>query len=405
MMDIEKIVGNNIQLKMAENNVSITDLAKELDVTRQTLTNYLRGTSIIDSVKLRKVAEYFSMELEDFFIEQNEVEKYNLLFRTSLNEDESKAAVQDCVIDYVKTYTRLIDLLGECSTVFPPSYSLHTTYNNKVYNINKDIQDYTTFPSSLSGELCSQIELIAAEQRKILNAESMTGLDLINAIVESGIHVFFINFGIDTVSGVSAVDERSGCYIFVNCHNSISLERQIFTVAHEYGHILMHRPLYRDNNTKLLSKKYSARTILDRMADEFAGYFLCPRQMISLYSNILQNTRKYSDLFPIKHKFQISLSALMMSLKKYGYISPMALNSYFDFLRRENLEKVEKSPISEVPFVIEKYNQTKNYAINRKIQLLVMNPKTNDDDVYEIVEGSEFENTYLDYLKQKTINQ
>ena len=401
MMNIEKIIGNNIQQKMNETNVSLTDLAQHIDVTRQTMTNYLKGTSIIDSVKLMKIAEYFSMSLEDFFIERDQVAQFNLLFRTSLNEAESTAAVQDCIINYVRTYTALVDLLGEYSASFPPSYNLYTSYGNKNYNINKDIQDYTTFPSILSGELCSQIESIAIEQRKILNADNMTGLDLVNAISESGVLIFFIDFGMDSVSGVSAIDDRNGCFIFVNCHSSISIERQIFTIAHEYGHIIMHRPLYRRENTKLSSKYTSTRTILDRMADEFAGHFLCPKSMISKYSSVLQNCRKYSDLFPIKHDFQISLSALMMSLKKYGYISPMALNSYFDFIKRENLEKIEKSPISEIPYIMEKYNQIKNCVINKKIHLLVIDPKIIDDEIYEIIKESEFENFYLDCLKQK----
>ena len=68
MMNIEKIIGNNIQQKMTEKNVSLTELAQHIQVTRQTMTNYLKGASIIDSVKLMKVAEYFSMSLEEFFI-------------------------------------------------------------------------------------------------------------------------------------------------------------------------------------------------------------------------------------------------------------------------------------------------------------------------------------------------
>ena len=137
MMNIEKIIGNNIQQKMNETNVSLTDLAQHIDVTRQTMTNYLKGTSIIDSVKLMKIAEYFSMSLEDFFIERDQVAQFNLLFRTSLNEAESTVAVQDCIINYVRTYTALVDLLGEYSASFPPSYNLYTSYGNKNYNINE----------------------------------------------------------------------------------------------------------------------------------------------------------------------------------------------------------------------------------------------------------------------------
>ena len=99
-MNTEKIIGKNIQSKMIEKNVSLTELAQYIDVTRQTLTNYLKGTSTIDSVKLMKIAEYFSTPLDDFFFEQNDSKSYALLFRTSLNEEESKNSEGYSMNDY-----------------------------------------------------------------------------------------------------------------------------------------------------------------------------------------------------------------------------------------------------------------------------------------------------------------
>jgi hypothetical protein len=50
---------------------------------------------------------------------------------------------------------------------------------------------------------------------------------------------------------------------------------------------------------------------------------------------------------------------------------------------------------------MENYNQIKNHIINEKIRLLVMEPKVIDDEIYKIVEETEFEGFYLECLKQK----
>lgn len=57
-MELVQIIGNNIRDLMTARSVTITDLANYLNVSRQTLQNYLRGSNIIDSVKLVAVSDF-----------------------------------------------------------------------------------------------------------------------------------------------------------------------------------------------------------------------------------------------------------------------------------------------------------------------------------------------------------
>lgn len=57
-MELVQIIGNNIRDLMTTRSVTITDLANYLNVSRQTLQNYLRGSNIIDSVKLVAVSDF-----------------------------------------------------------------------------------------------------------------------------------------------------------------------------------------------------------------------------------------------------------------------------------------------------------------------------------------------------------
>ena len=63
-MELVQIIGNNIRDLMTTRSVTITDLANYLNVSRQTLQNYLRGSNIIDSVKLVAVSDFFDVPVE-----------------------------------------------------------------------------------------------------------------------------------------------------------------------------------------------------------------------------------------------------------------------------------------------------------------------------------------------------
>ena len=400
-MNMKEIIGLNIQQIIAEKKINISELIDHLKISRQTLSNYIKGTSVIDSIKLYQLAEFLSVPMEDFFKETKDTPSYQLLFRTSLSQEESSLAVQDYVIDYVETHKRLLELLDEYTITFPQNYSLYVKNNGTNCDINKCLKEYVKSSSYLSVELRNQIENIANDQRKILNAENLVGFDLINAIAESGIHIFFVDFKNDSISGVSAITENSGCYIFVNCYPTITLERQIFTIAHEYGHIIMHRPFYKKDHTNNSYLNPKEMAVLDRMANEFAGDFLCPKYLLNSYKPVLQDIIRFNDLYPIKHHFQISLSALIIALKKAGYVSPSQVKRYFDLLEFNGMEKQEMLPLKDIPLVIEQYNKIKNSVINNKIQMLVMNSRIDDDQIFDIVKNSEFEQVYLDCLRQK----
>ena len=45
-MELVQIIGNNIRDLMTARSVTITDLANYLNVSRQTLQNYLRGSKV-----------------------------------------------------------------------------------------------------------------------------------------------------------------------------------------------------------------------------------------------------------------------------------------------------------------------------------------------------------------------
>lgn len=93
--------------------------------------------------------------------------------------------------------------------------------------------------------------------------------DICGLLVKAGAKVLTIKSDLDTFFGLS-ISERDGSpAIVVNVRDDISVERRIFTVAHELGHLLLHPFEYRIDQTEAPEEH-------EKDADLFASYFLMP---------------------------------------------------------------------------------------------------------------------------------
>lgn len=138
----------------------------------------------------------------------------------------------------------------------------------------------------MTKELETGLRNIALEQKIKLGIYDTNTLGAISLLQQKGIHVLFVDFGNTQTSDLSYVHEEKGCYIFVNCNAEITLERIIFTVFHEYGHIIFHRSLFK---RRLYDTKNNNLNFLDKMANVFAGCFLISFEHLSIYNSILNN--------------------------------------------------------------------------------------------------------------------
>lgn len=78
-MNIRKLIGNNINKLIKENNISQRKIAEIINITNSTLDKYISGEQVIDSEKLIIISNYFKVSFDYFFIEEHKESK--LLFR------------------------------------------------------------------------------------------------------------------------------------------------------------------------------------------------------------------------------------------------------------------------------------------------------------------------------------
>jgi len=91
--------------------------------------------------------------------------------------------------------------------------------------------------------------------------------DISELIERAGIKLRIRPFGFKKTFGLSIGDKNGGPGIVVNSEEGIPVERQLFTIAHELGHLVLHKASY--NNLVEVENKDE-----EYAADLFAGTFL-----------------------------------------------------------------------------------------------------------------------------------
>lgn len=147
--------------------------------------------------------------------------------------------------------------------------------------------------------------------RKVRDVLDMDGNEPINDISEvihrAGIKLHFSKIEIDDMFGLSIGEEDGGPAISVNVVNGISIERQIFTAAHEMAHLILHKDSY---HGELLEDDADE----EREANLFASHFLMPDDefLKSLKRN--RGLHWVDAVLSVKRYFKVSYKTVLMRL-------------------------------------------------------------------------------------------
>ncbi len=318
-MNIAKIIGENIKYLIDKEKISLRKMGRIIGVTHPTLKNYIEGNQVIDSEKLMKIAHYFNESFDYFFKQDNADLKF--LFRA----DKPKDNIDELDVVFLKeSINNYLSIVGRAQYDFlPQKYSLDFTQSNK--------------------EIFKAVEKIAIEQRKLAGIEDVIPNNYYEVIQNTGVNVIVKDFKNDNYFGASSFVNNKESYILVNDSENISEERKIFSLIHEYAHLLFDSDQYTD---KLSSELYeSARgDVRERIANKFAGYFLMPRKMVKKYFEKYGN----KEYLKMKQYFKVSLQSLYYLLAEYKYISKKEHSNFWKKVNERNLKKEEPFPIEKI---------------------------------------------------------
>ena len=135
--------------------------------------------------------------------------------------------------------------------------------------------------------------------------------DICGLVEHAGVKIKLVKSDLEGFFGLSAFDQSGSPAIVVNIREGISVERQIFTVAHELGHIVMHRSSFNSDNTREPERE-------EKEADQFAGYFLMPQEAFEKSWQENKGLHWLQSILHIKRFYKISYQTVIYRLVEQG---------------------------------------------------------------------------------------
>lgn len=148
----------------------------------------------------------------------------------------------------------------------------------------------------------------ARAARRVVGLESEEPVRNISRLIEeNGVKLLLMETTRDSFFGLSVGRRDGGPAVVVNTWDRISVERWIFTAAHELGHLLLHPAEYRRDATQMPTEP-------EREADEFASEFLMPEAAFSIEWDATGGHSLLVRVLKVKRIFRVSYMTVLRRL-------------------------------------------------------------------------------------------
>lgn len=293
--------GQNLEELRLLNGLSRSDLSEKMQVTEQAIWQFENNHTLPKMKHLMSLALLFNVDI-DYFNSESLPSQFDLTRVAFRNADlETKKTIRIQTI-YLEKVNQMIDYLEQFVQIPHQAIYELCQQTNQLFN---------------SGMAISEIASLARETLEIKPDNS----NLLYHLEKSGIYISerLINGQADAYSAWS---KNGRPYIILGVGKS-SVRRN-FDLAHELGHLLLHRYVdFEEISKKELEEK-------EREANQFASFFLLPeeeflRDFHELVGKRVSNPDQYVLL---KQKYQVSIQALEYRAYKLGLLTPQQ-NSYF----------------------------------------------------------------------------
>lgn len=132
--------------------------------------------------------------------------------------------------------------------------------------------------------------------------------DICGLLEAHGYKVLLVNVASDAFFGLSVAQEDGGPAVVVNNWERISVERRIFSAAHELGHLLLHPAAYDVQSSEEVDAE-------ERQANEFASHFLMPHRVFRSEWDDTVGLRFVTRVLKVKGIFRVSYKSVLYRLK------------------------------------------------------------------------------------------
>ncbi len=289
-----KALGRELQQARIRKGLTQEDAAKIIEVARTTMIAIEQGNRRIRARELINLAHAYGLQVSDFVRPRPVLAMSQPQFRgPSLRTEEDNALIEP----YVEQLKQLARDYFELERI------------NEAPLIRKYVPEYNMGRLRTS----DAAESIAIEERMRLGLGDGP-IPLLRDILEQdvGLRIFYYPLPAK-FSAIYLYDDQVGGCIAVNVLHPE--ERRRWSLAHDYGHFLT----YRHKPTVYIDEGYYLRKPeSERLADDFATYFLMPTNGVTRRFNDIRRTKekvKIADLCNLAYYYGVSVEAMTRRLE------------------------------------------------------------------------------------------
>ena len=324
MAKLESINAERIRWCCEERGITPEELAAALHFSWDSFQDALAQHKGLTFIQLRKIADYFNRGTL-FFLESGPVtaEKvHTAQFRTIANQKPDISPKVRAIIERVErqrdVYLSLLEALEDTDAprFDPPAFKIKS------------------------------VQQAAGITRAWLDLSTANDFESYRSAVESkGVLVFRSNGyngpwqipKADPICGFTIYDAR--CPVIV-VKKMPAESRQVFTLMHELGHVLLHRKSFIDDAEDLYSHQGREKT-----ANAFAGLLLVPDEKLNEVDDnaMPRDVSQYGDwLGPLTKKLGVSPEVILRRLLDSNRIGQAAYENYREWRAKQPVSAVGK---------------------------------------------------------------
>jgi len=285
-MNIE-YVGKNLRRQMKNKGKTIQEVAQSIGISKVALSNILTGKSVPKSGTVIKLASYLKVSINTLLI--TPILLHSVRFRTAKTlSPREKAAKEQILLEvpvWLKNYKELEKLLGKPSRPSLP-----------------DVKDLTAMEAAQIVRAIAHIK----DEDPVCN--------LVGMVSQLGVKLWLHDFKMKRVFGLSVGIPDDGPAIIVNDNAEISIERKIFTIAHELGHLLFHIDSFSSAQEYLEENDEE-----ESQANAFAGVLLLPPSALKKQWELYKGIPFIDRVLAIKHVYKVSYKTVLYALIRDGF--------------------------------------------------------------------------------------
>jgi Zn-dependent peptidase ImmA (M78 family)/DNA-binding XRE family transcriptional regulator len=289
-----RVLGSRLQGARRSAGLIQQAVADRMEMARTTVVAIEKGERRISPAELIRFAKLYCRHVSDFVGSHADTEGFVVQFRSNerqaLDENQEYEKLAFELQQLAEDYAELERITGGPGPgKYPPVYET-------------------------TGATLDQMasDVAAAERNRLGLGDGPIGNLRERLEAEAGLRIFYFPMP-SKIAGVFACNEGLGACVGINSRHP--RDRRQWSLAHEYGHFLMHR--YQAELTILVERRM--HTAKERIADAFAENFLMPAAGLNRrFTDIHRPSPKgvtLSDIVNLANLYQVSVQALVLRLE------------------------------------------------------------------------------------------